>query len=63
MARIAPDIAARVPELANVVAFRNRLAHGYAAVVPDTVWRTAQEDLPVLKQRVGALLAELGENP
>lgn len=48
---------------ANVVAFRNRLIHGYSAVIADTVWRTAQEDLPVLKQRVAALLSELGENP
>jgi uncharacterized protein with HEPN domain len=63
LARLAPELAARIPELPRVVAFRNRLIHGYRTVLDATVWRTAQEDLPNLRNRVAALLTELGESP
>jgi uncharacterized protein with HEPN domain len=38
--RSAPGLAARVPDLAKAVAFRNLLIHGYAIVDDGTVWRT-----------------------
>jgi uncharacterized protein with HEPN domain len=57
------ELAARVPDLVRAVAFRNLLIHGYAAVDDDVVWRTAQEDLPQLRQAVAELLAELGDAP
>ena len=63
LARAFPDIAARVPGLANAVAFRNLLIHGYATVDPGIVWRTARDDLPVLRRAAGALLDELGGTP
>ncbi|WP_411882888.1 DUF86 domain-containing protein [Polaromonas sp. YR568] len=38
LAKIRPDLAARVPYLPQIVAFRNQLIHGYARVDHDTVW-------------------------
>jgi uncharacterized protein with HEPN domain len=32
LSRADPDLAARIPELANIVGFRNILAHGYVTV-------------------------------
>jgi uncharacterized protein with HEPN domain len=56
LARLAPDLAARIPELPRAVAFRNLLIHGYATVDDATVWRIATEDVPVLAARLDALM-------
>ena len=50
----------RIPNLPQIVAFRNQLIHGYAAVNPSTVWNIAGDSLPELLTTVEALLAELG---
>ncbi len=63
LSRSAPELAARIPDLARAVAFRNLLIHGYATVDDGTVWRTVTEDMPVLAGHVGRLLAELDEAP
>jgi uncharacterized protein with HEPN domain len=60
LAKAAPEIAARIPDLSRAVAFRNLLIHGYASVDDATVWRTTQEDLPALREAVAVTLAELG---
>jgi uncharacterized protein with HEPN domain len=39
LAKIAPDLAGQVPNLPLIVAFRNLLIHGYAAVDHRRVWR------------------------
>ncbi len=57
--RIAPELAARIPELSKAVAFRNLLIHGYATVDDGLVWRTATTDIPILRERLAALLAEI----
>jgi uncharacterized protein with HEPN domain len=54
-----PALAARIPDLARAVAFRNLLIHGYRIVDSQTVWRTAREDLPVLRDAVATLLSQL----
>jgi uncharacterized protein with HEPN domain len=59
LAKVNPNLAARIPDLPRAVAFRNLLIHGYAAVNNRTVWRITQEDLPSLRDSVAALLAEL----
>jgi uncharacterized protein with HEPN domain len=56
----APDLARRIPEYAEIIAFRNLLIHGYAAVDHERVWRIAQTSLPGLRTFVTALLDELG---
>lgn len=54
-----PALAALVPGLAQIVAFRNLLIHGYAVVDHPRVWRTIHESLPALRASVVALLDEL----
>lgn len=53
-------IAARIPDLPQIVAFRNQLIHGYAKVKVGTVWNIAQSALPALLASVQVLLDELG---
>jgi uncharacterized protein with HEPN domain len=42
----------------KVIAFRNRLIHGYWSVDPLLVWDVVEKSLPELKSRVTRLLAE-----
>ena len=53
-------VAARIPDLAQIVAFRNQLIHGYATVNVSTVWNISQTALPALRDAVQGLLDELG---
>jgi uncharacterized protein with HEPN domain len=63
LAKASPELAVRIPDLDRAIAFRNLLIHGYAVIDDATVWRTAREDLPGLRDRVVALLAELEKKP
>lgn len=38
---------------------RNRVAHGYLGIAPDTVWSILTDDLPALRWRLEALLAKM----
>ena len=51
-------MASRIPDLAQIVAFRNQLIHGYATVNVGTVWNITQNALPVLLSAVHSLLDE-----
>jgi uncharacterized protein with HEPN domain len=59
LAKLDPTLAARIPDLPQIVAFRNQLIHGYATVNVGTVWNIAQNALPNLIEAVQALLDEL----
>jgi uncharacterized protein with HEPN domain len=61
LAKTDASIASRVPDLPQIVAFRNQLIHGYATVRPLTVWNVAQSSLPALIGCVNSLLQELGD--
>ncbi|MDP2368909.1 DUF86 domain-containing protein [Rhodoferax sp.] len=52
-------VAARIPDLPQIVAFRNQLIHGYATVNVGTVWNIAQSAVPPLIEAVQTLLDEL----
>jgi uncharacterized protein with HEPN domain len=60
LTKLDAPLAARIPDVPQVVAFRNQLIHGYATINPDTVWNIAQNALPCLLLAVQALLDELG---
>ena len=60
LSKAAPALAASIPDLSRIVAFRNVLIHGYAVVEHPRVWRIIQESLPSLRAKVAALLDELG---
>jgi len=58
LCKINPQWADRIPDVPQIVAFRNLLIHGYASVNDLTVWRTAQESLPTLYACLTDLLDE-----
>lgn len=53
-----PDTASRISSPAQIVSFRNVLAHGYDLVDHQNVWRVVKEDLPRLVGEVEELLGE-----
>ena len=55
LARADAATAEKVPDLRDIVAFRNILIHGYAVIDRARVWQVVQDDLP----RLRAALAEL----
>lgn len=60
LSRINPTLAARVPDVRRIIAFRNILIHGYASIEHSRVWETAEGSLPALRTTIIALLDELG---
>jgi uncharacterized protein with HEPN domain len=54
--RIEPSVAAAIPDLARIVAFRNVLIHGYASVDDRLVWGVIERDLDVLRASLARLL-------
>ena len=59
LAKLDAALAARIPNLPQIVAFRNQLIHGYATVKVGTVWNIVQSSLPTLLEAVQVLLEEL----
>lgn len=57
LARLDAALAARIPDLREIVAFRNVLIHGYAVIDRARVWRTVQDDLPAQRAALEDLLA------
>lgn len=53
-----PGLERRITDTARIVAFRNRLIHGYASVSAEVVWGVLEANLPTLHRQVSALLAE-----
>lgn len=60
LAKRDPALARRVPELRDIISFRNLLIHGYAVIDQDEVWDAVQTSLPTLREAIAALLDELG---
>ena len=56
LAKVDPQIADNVPELRRIIAFRNILVHGYAAIDYDTVWRLIEDKLPEPQSNLTMLL-------
>ncbi len=59
LSKIDPDLAKRIPEYAEIIAFRNLLIHGYASVDHSRVWRIIQASLPGLRAMAAKILDEL----
>ncbi|MBP6876253.1 MAG: DUF86 domain-containing protein [Candidatus Eisenbacteria bacterium] len=61
--RISPECRDRYPKVPwhDMAGMRNKLVHDYFGVDVDTVWVTAIEDLPLLKETIGMILDDLGE--
>ena len=56
--RLYPDLTNHVSDCRRVVAFRNRLIHGYAFVSDEVVWGVLETNVPTLRLEVQALLVE-----
>ncbi|HEV2363535.1 MAG TPA: HepT-like ribonuclease domain-containing protein [Caulobacteraceae bacterium] len=59
LAREAPELAARIPNISRAVAFRNLLIHGYGDIDDPTVFRIATEDPPALTTAVRQVFGDL----
>ncbi len=57
-----PEVAARIPDLVQIIGFRNRLIHVYHRVDPVTVWDCIVDDLPPLRLSIESLLDELDQS-
>jgi uncharacterized protein with HEPN domain len=51
-----PALAADIPELPRIVAFRDILVHGYATVDNRLVWGVVERDLAGLRDALARLL-------
>lgn len=56
--RVDPGLSARIAGTKRIIAFRNRLIHGYASVVDEVVWGVLETNVPALRRDVGRLLEE-----
>ena len=57
--RIDPRVADQIPSLSRIIAFRNVLIHGYAAVDNRLVWGVIESNLDPLRSVLDKLLAQL----
>ncbi|MBC7716733.1 MAG: DUF86 domain-containing protein [Pseudorhodobacter sp.] len=57
--RVPVELRERSPEVPwrMVIGTRNRLAHGYLGIEPETVWLIATDSVPRLRDQLKALLA------
>ena len=60
IARHDAETAGRISEHGRIIAFRNRLIHGYDLLDDALVWDTVSNEVPVLLAEVEALLRERG---
>jgi uncharacterized protein with HEPN domain len=54
--RIAPEVAAMVPDVHQIIGFRNVLVHAYGDIDALEVWGSIENDLPSLLEAVSDLL-------
>jgi uncharacterized protein with HEPN domain len=53
-----PALTKKITDSARIIAFRNRLIHGYATIADEVVWGVLESQLPVLMREVNQLLKE-----
>ena len=57
--RLDPELEEMITHARMIVAFRNRLAHDYAAIDDEAVLRIAEHDVSVLRTECEALLTAM----
>lgn len=62
LSQLDPELAARIPERRQIIAFRNLLIHGYAAVRDSRVWQIAHEELPRLESKLMEISGTVDES-
>jgi uncharacterized protein with HEPN domain len=48
----------RISDVSRIIAFRNRLIHGYASVSPQVVWGIVTNDIPKLLTEIRVVMRE-----
>jgi Protein of unknown function DUF86 len=61
LSKVAPDIASKISDCRQIIAFRNIIIHGYAVLDKAIVWKVVHRHLPALERR--AAVAKLNEKP
>ena len=56
--RVDPGLAERIAGTKRIIAFRNRLIHGYASVLDEVVWGVLETNVPAFRRDVQGLLDE-----
>ena len=56
LSKVAPDIASKIPDCGQIIAFRNILIHGYAVLDKAIVWKVVHQHLLALEKTVQHLL-------
>jgi uncharacterized protein with HEPN domain len=56
LAKLDSDLARKISDWRDIIAFRNILIHNYASLDHDIVWRVQSDQLPRLRAEVEALL-------
>jgi uncharacterized protein with HEPN domain len=54
--KVAPAVAAQIPEYQNIIGFRHVLVHGYDSLDPSTIWNVVETKLEGLAQNIKSLL-------
>ena len=49
--KVAPAVAAQIPEYQNIIGFRHVLVHGYDSLDPTTIWNVVETKLESLAQK------------
>jgi len=62
--RVSKDVRVIYPEVPwqDIAGMRDKLIHDYFGVDIETVWLTAHDDIPRLKQQIEGILRDLGKS-
>jgi uncharacterized protein with HEPN domain len=61
---VSAELKRKYPEILwpKMIGMRNRLIHEYFGLNLERIWKTAKEDLPMLKTQIAVVLDELNKN-
>ncbi len=56
-----PNLSSSISNTGRIIAFRNRLIHGYASIADEIVWGILEANLPILQKEVSTLMKEMNK--